>query len=446
RFRPTPEGPGDEGPDALRIELLFPRGPGEAAGLQVGDVIVGVGRSAFQEGSLAPLAEALVRAESGRGNGIVRLLVQRAGEERTERVEVQIPDGGRAAAKPTEGAGRRAIVDRALAWLAERQLGTGGFPETLSGLNGAVVQTSLAGLAWLAAGSDLGGGPYQEHVKRAADFVSRHMGRAGAGGMAMRPGMQGLDQTNWGVAHAAIFLGELQARSPDDDVRQALEEAGRSLADRQEPSGGWAHGPGGPNPLGYTELNIVTGLALCGIGLAQASGWEPPAAVLERAEAYLEASSSGDGGVGYSDSPGQQGMGNIGRTAGAWLGYRTLGLERSDWGRKMGKWTARNVDEVLGGHASLMQHVLLAGVAAHALGKSARKAFWERAERDLVLARAPDGSFQPRPWRESRQMGSNADVTFGEVWTTAAWTIVLACEGDGEERPGLPAWMGRGGS
>ncbi|MHC5012538.1 MAG: hypothetical protein ACYTG6_16600, partial [Planctomycetota bacterium] len=58
RFRPTPEGPGDEGPNALRIEVLFPRGPGEAAGLQLGDVIVGVGRSAFRDGSLGPLAEA----------------------------------------------------------------------------------------------------------------------------------------------------------------------------------------------------------------------------------------------------------------------------------------------------------------------------------------------------------------------------------------------------
>ena len=64
-------------------------------------------------------------------------------------------------------------------------------------------------------------------------------------------------------------------------------------------------------------------------------------------------------------------------------------------------------------------------------------------ERDMVLARAPDGSFQPRPWHESLQMGSNSDVTFGEVWTTATWAIVLGCEPVKGGRPGLPVWLGR---
>jgi hypothetical protein len=81
-------------------------------------------------------------------------------------------------------------------------------------------------------------------------------------------------------------------------------------------------------------------------------------------------------------------------------------------------------------------------VAAHAHGKRAQKAYWEAAERDMVLARAPDGSLQPRPWHESLQMASNSDVTFGEVWTTAAWAVVLACAPEKDGRPGLPAWMG----
>ena len=108
----------------------------------------------------------------------------------------------------------------------------------------------------------------------------------------------------------------------------------------------------------------------------------------------------------------------------------------------MGKWAARQVDDVMGGHASLMQHVLLSGVAAHALGSKAQKRWWQALETDLVLARAPDGSLQPRPWHESLQMGSNSDVTFGEVWTTAAWAVVLGCEPEKGRRPGLPAWMG----
>ena len=39
-------------------------------------------------------------------------------------------------------------------------------------------------------------------------------------------------------------------------------------------------------------------------------------------------------------------------------------------------------------------------------------------------------------------MGTNSDVSFGDVWTTAAWTIVLACKPEKKCRPGLPYWMG----
>jgi hypothetical protein len=89
-----------------------------------------------------------------------------------------------------------------------------------------------------------------------------------------------------------------------------------------------------------------------------------------------------------------------------------------------------------------MQHILLAGVAAHVQGGAARKAYWKACERDLVLARAPDGSLQPRPWHESLGMQSNSDVTFGEVWTTAAWTIVLVSDRGRGGFAGFPAWAG----
>jgi membrane-associated protease RseP (regulator of RpoE activity) len=439
RIPMAPRPPKDEGPTRLAVAALLSGGPAETAGLLLGDVIVGIGKKKFREGSLTLVAEALRKAESK--DGKVTLLVKREGEKGTLKLVVEIEAGGKAAAKPAVGEGRVATVKKALAWLAERQDRDGGFGAAMSGTNQTVVVTSLAGLAWLAGGSDARNGPYAENVAKAVAYVSKNAGQAMRlpGGAA---GMSGLDQTNWGCAHAAIFLGELCARMPDDrDLKRTLSDLGASLAERQERSGGWAHGPGGPNPLGYTELNIVSGLALCGMGLATHSGWTPPKEVVEKAEAYLIASSGGDGGVGYSDQPGQKGMGNIGRTAGAWLGYRTLKLVKRPWYKKMGRYVGSHVGDVLDGHASLMQHILLAGVAAHAHGKEARKRYWAALERDLILARAPDGSLQPRPWHESTAGGTNSDVTTGEAWTTAAWTIVLACPPGEDGLPGLPAWM-----
>ena len=428
----------DAGPDRLRVEVLFPDGPAEKAGLRVGDVVTGVAGAPFKGGSISPLAKAIVDAESGATKGVA-LTVERAKGPAV--VTVSVPAVGKTAATPLHGKARAANVRAALDWLADRQSGDGGFQATLSGKNGSVVQACVAGLAWLAGGSELTKGPHAANIKKAIGFVTSNVGADDMHGVATGGGSW--DQTTWGYAHAAIFLGEIQSRTPTASVAVALREYGDVLAKRQEGSGGWAHGPGGRNALGYIELNIVSGLSLMGMGAARHAGWQPPAAMLAKARKYIEDSSGEDGGVGYSTEPGQQGMGNIGRTAAAWMGYSALGLGGEPWTAKMAEYVKAHGGDVFDGHASLMQHFLLAGLASQALGGDAAKAYWKTAEANLVLARSPDGSFQPRPWHESLAMSSNSDVSFGEVWSTAAWALVLAADGKDDGLPGLPAATGR---
>jgi hypothetical protein len=431
----------DVGPERLRIHLLFPGGPAEKAGLKVGDVITGVeGGAAFDKGSSKPLADALRKAEGNKEKPVVTLVVEGA-DGKPKKVAVKIaPAAQKDRADPTKPAGRAAIGDAACAWLAERQNSEGGYAETLGGRMGAVVQTSVAGLAWLAHGSTATKGKYAANVAKARDFVAKYVGQQDRG-LGAAPGGANWNQENWGWCHAAIFLGELQLREPSAELKAHVLRCGAALVKNQEASGGWAHGPGGPNGLGYVELNIMAALALSGLGLAKQCGAEIPKDALMRAVDYVEASSSG-GGVGYSTKPGQQGQGNIGRSAGCWLGYRALGFEQRPFTQSMQSYVARTIGDVLGGHASLMQQTLLAGVAAAALGGEAQKKFWLELSDDATLARAPDGSLQPRPWHETVAMESNSDVSAGEVWTTACWAIV--CLGDGAEKPrtGLPAWAG----
>ncbi len=425
---------GDEGPNRLRIDVLFPGGPAAKAGIQSGDVLIGIGTRAFSDGCVEPLAKALLKAEVSKGE--VTLLVKRDGK--TMKVKVEIPKKGTDAKKPHKGKARARIVGGALEWLKGQQQADGSFKETLSGKNGAVVLTALAGLAWLGAGSDLKNGPYSDNVARAAQWVAKAVKDTSSPFGKAKPGAPSWNQWNWGWAHAAIFLGELHKRTPDATVLDGLTFCAMRLVETQEQSGGWAHGPGGKNALDYLELNIVTGLALCGLGCAKQNGFDVPESTIEKAEQYLKASSSG-GGVGYSAGPGQRGSGNIGRSAGCWLGYRALG-QKSKFGKSLGSWTKRNCGAIFGGHASLMQHIFLAGVAANAAGTGAKKDFWKAALPSFVLARAPDGSFQPRPWHETLSMGSNSDVTFGEVWTTATWTIILVA--DRKAFKGFPVWLG----
>jgi hypothetical protein len=427
----------DRGPDRLAIEILFPDGPAEKAGLRPGDVIIGMGRRPFgREGSLAALAQALVKAETS-SKGVISLTVQRGKERRV--IDVTIPTGTKEMAKPTSIGARIAVAAAAGRWLASRQEDDGAFKATLSGNNGVICQTSVAGLAWLTAGGTTRDGPFSQNIDTASMYVMRHVGDSDS---AMGPKW---DQSTWAYAHAGIFLGELHARDPSALLQRELHKIAAALQERQEVSGGYGHGPGGPNALGYVELNIQAALVLNALGLAKRAGFQVDAKVVERATTYIEKSSSGDGGVGYSTSDGQRGSGNIGRTAGAYLGFVNLGLARHPFTSKMGSWIKRHADESLDGHASLMQHVLLGGLGAQVMGGETAKSFWSSVERDLVLARSPDGSLQPRPWHESLRMGSNSDVSFGEVWTTAAWAIVLgAAPPKGLEPLGLPALLGKG--
>lgn len=439
------QAPKDDGPERLRVRLLFPGGPAEKAGLLPGDVIVAVnGRSLARAPSLKTVADALVEAEGKTGKLVLR--VERDGAPKPIDLTVSIVRKAVPhALKPVDVKNRSAVLGEALAFLADRQSSDGGFPQTLSGSNGAVVQAAMAGIAWLAGGSNLRSGPHRENIDKAVAFIIRYIDQPDPFG-----GMRGAsdanwNQSNWSYMHAAIFLGELQARSPSPRVKKELERIVKEIEIRQEESGGWAHGPGGKNALDYLELNIMTALALSGLGCAKVAGVEVSDETVDKALRYIEASGP-SGGVGYSDQPGQKGMGNIGRTAGCWLGLRLLGRGNAPYVQKMQSFIDRNVADVLGGHASLMQHILLAGLAAPAHGRKAHQEYWNAMERDLILARAPDGSLQPRPWHESLLMGSNSDVSFGQIWTTAAWAAVLGCDAPDGSKGGLPALLGRSGS
>lgn len=435
-----PESGPDSGPEKLKIECLFPEGPAAKAGLLVGDVVVGIGSKEFRDGCFEPLFEALLGAAAGKKPTEVVLRVEREGESKPLRIAVPLEpleglEGlGKKLSKPEA---RALLAGRALAWLADRQQEDGGFPQTLSGLNGALVQASMAGLAWIAGGSSLTEGPHAQNLARAVAFVSANVGAESA---VPSSSDANWNQENWGWVHVGLFVGELYRSSPTEELKALLHRVAGALQKNQERSGGFAHGPGGPNGLGYVELNIVGGMALCALGLAQQAGCTLDEGSLERLIAYLEAS-SGDG-VGYSTEQGQKGIGNIGRTAVTWLGYRALGRGKSRFASGLASYVKRNADQVLGGHASLMQHYLFAGLAATAQGGAAEKSYWATVERDLLLALAPDGSFQPRPWAESLAMGSNSDASFGEVWTTACWCCVLLGAPPKKGAGGLPALLG----
>ena len=69
-----------------------------------------------------------------------------------------------------------------------------------------------------------------------------------------------------------MFLAECYACHKDPTLKAKIQEVVRLLEGSQEDTGGWAHGPGGPNSLGYLELEVMSNLAVTALGLAKRIG------------------------------------------------------------------------------------------------------------------------------------------------------------------------------
>ncbi|MEZ5979776.1 MAG: DUF6288 domain-containing protein [Planctomycetota bacterium] len=427
----------DGGPAELVLAEVAADGPAAAAGLAPGDVLVAAGGKKFKEDeSLAALAKAIAKARAD--DGELELTVEKKGGDK-EKVVVKLDVLGREGKDPVSTEARSLAYERAAAWLAEAQQDDGGLAAGLSGENGRVVATSLAGLAWIAGGSDLESGPYKEQVADAFTYVNGRMGALGANPLPKPdPGQPNWDQSNWAVVYAGIFLGELQAHTPNDAAKDTLGWIAKTLAERQERSGGYAHGPGGKNALDYVELNIVGSIALMAYGACHRAGVEVDEDAVDRLVEYLDASSSG-GGVGYSTGAGQQGIGNIGRTVPAWRGMVLMERGRDGFAKQMQGYARKESQNFLGGHASLMHHIFFGGLGAHALSSKDGSKWWDAMEREVVLAQDHRGAFHSRPFQETANLGSNSDATMGLPWTTASWAILLVLD---RKDAGLPLLVG----
>lgn len=422
----------------LKVEKVTEDAPGAKAGLQVGDVITGAPKD-FKRDAYHELGAAIEEAEAQRKakSAIVTLTIQRGG--RTQTLEVNVPEYGKDAKDFPGGKMRDAIVDQALEYLSKQQQGDGGWECHLSGENGRVVMTSLCGLAFIAAGNTASKGTYKKNVENAARFVMANIGKesafAGMGG-----GGGNWNQTNWGLGYGGMFLAEVQNASPVRGVDEKLKWVAETILANMEETGGFAHGPGGPNALNYLELEIVSNYCVAALGGAMANGVEVDSKKIEKALDYIEKCGGGKGGVGYSHRQGQVGWGDPGRTGGAIMAFGAVGRDDHRYYKSMSAWLQANLNDIIDGHVSPTMHHLSAAAACYREGGKAWERYWEAQRQECTMLRNPDGTFTGRPTKESAQMGRNNDLDLGPVWNTSHWTIILCLEKDN-----LPVWFGKKG-
>lgn len=293
------------------------------------------------------------------------------------------------------------------------------------GINGEVFVSAVAGFACLSTGSTPKSGPCRDVLNTCVNAVIAGAGRDDnpMGGA----GQANWNQENWALGIAAAFLSEVYQVYPNPKYTATIQGYVDRICKNQEESGGWGHGPGGPNALGYVELTIVSGWCMLGLGLAERAGAVVPEEVVKKAVDYC-ISATANGQLGYSEKEGQKGMAHSGRNALMILALLTLSYPEDDpyvasllgWSKGIRK------DVIVVGHPAPAMHVACSAMLFRRLGGEV----WENFYKDFRLLFAqiqrPDGAFLFYETEETKNVGHNADASQGIGWNSAMYTLILS--------------------
>lgn len=184
-------------------------------------------------------------------------------------------------------------VDRGLAYLAKRQIADGAFG--VSGNGGNVAVVALGGMAFLAAGSTPGRGPYGSNIDRCIDFLVANAAESGLieapDGVARGP--------MYGHGFAALFLSEVHGMTDRPELRDRLSAAIELIVASQNPEGGWRYQPA-PRDADIS----VTVCQVMALRAARNAGLAVPRETIDRSIEYVRRCQNEDGGFRYMASEG----------------------------------------------------------------------------------------------------------------------------------------------
>jgi hypothetical protein len=251
------------------------------------------------------------------------------------------------------------------------------------------------------------------------------------------------DYTHWSLGFGAIFLAHVYkltdakwlAKSSLKGIKSKLPAVRGKIYSGMQPSGGFGHGPGGANQLGYVELEAMSNLLLAALGCIKQCGIDVDDKKLEPMLKFVEQCTDESGSVGYSTTPPQSLLHLPTRSAGLSNALAALGMKQHALYAKVSACAKADFAHAFGGHSTP-----ILGVLALALVAGREKAldeFWKAMRHEFTMAQSPDGTFAYRPTADTQMMGMNLDRDMNACWTTSHWVLVLCLE-----KTGLPLWIG----
>jgi hypothetical protein len=279
-------------------------------------------------------------------------------------------------------------IDRALAWLARRQLlsgrGEGAFG--YGGYAGGVAVCSLSGLAFMCSGSSPGQGPFGRAINRCIQFVSSCVQDTGY------IAIPGVGQDNmYGHGFAMLFLaqayGMADRADADAAVGDKLRKAVRLTAACQNDEGGWRYQP----ERSDADLS-VTVCQIMGLRAARDAGIHVADEVRSKCINYVKRSQNSDGGFRYQVA--SRGTSTFPLTAAGVVSLYSAGIYEGEPIAKALAWLMKHVptQTETGSGYFFYGHYYAVQAMWHAGGE--QWASWYPAIRDVLLSRqAADGSW-----------------------------------------------------
>ncbi len=179
-------------------------------------------------------------------------------------------------------------IERGLTVLAHRQDEEGAFGS--GGYSRNVAVCGLAGMAFMAAGSTPGRGPFGQNVDRCVDFILANTQESGF----INVSNASSHGPMYGHGFATLFLAECYGMTMRSDIREKLTKAVNLIVNTQNSEGGWRYQPQ------RRDADIsVTICQVMALRAARNAGLYVPRETIDRCTEYVKLSQNPDGGFMY---------------------------------------------------------------------------------------------------------------------------------------------------
>ena len=355
----------------ILIQEVEKNSPSEGI-LQVGDVILGIGKKKFEYDPRIELGKAIGEAEASR-SGKLELMVWRAGKTKRQKIQLEIL-GRYSDTAPFNCKKSDRIFERGC--LAQAKLLQKGF----KGRNANRIVTSYAALALLASGQK----EYLPLVKKEVIKAAKYSDT------------ESKNLCSWFYGPTNLLIAEYTMATKDRQFLPALERISLEIADGQSNVGSWGHRFSQPNGVlkGYGMMNSA-GLPLIH-SLVMAKGAGVKSSKLDRAiekSVHMIEFYAGKGSIPYGDhDPWLKSHAANGKNGSAALLFNLLNDEyRAEYFSKSSIASYGNERER--GHTGNYFNILFAMPGVALSGPEATGAWMEKFGWYYDLARRHDGTF-----------------------------------------------------